>query len=170
VNGTAGVGTAGTSVTDSAFPEDKATVTSQLLTQNGRALQSLQTLSQALDTPATRTLLGKLRDEATTDAEAAVEQVLAKLEGLLQAVHYCQSELRRELESSQGSDSLRDRDHLPGALGRFITERESSPGFSWETFEDPIRGWVVKWKQMTAAGTVRGAGQLWEKPYAWMDD
>jgi len=159
-----------TTVSDSSFPGDRATITAQLLTQNGRALQYLQTASQTLDTPATRTLLSKLRSEATTDAEAAVEQVLAKLEGLIQAALYCQSELRRELENSQGKESIRDRDHLPGALGRFITERESSPGFSWETFEDPIRGWVVKWKQMTAAGTVRGAGQLWEKPYAWMDD
>jgi len=157
-------------VSDSSFPGDRATVTAQLLTQNGRALQSLQGISHAIDTPATRTLLSKLRDDATTDAEAAVEQVLAKLEGLIQAVHYCQSELRRELESAQGQESLSDRDHLPGALGRFITERESLPGFEWETYEDPIRGWVVKWKQMTAAGTVRGAGQLWEKPYAWMDD
>jgi len=157
-------------VNDSSFPEDRGAIAAQLLTLNGRALQALQALSQTLDTPATRTLLSKLRDEATTDAEASVEQVLARLEGLIQAMHYCQSELRRELENSQGRESLRDRDHLPGALGRFITERERSPGFSWETFEDPIRGWVVKWKQMTAAGTVRGAGQLWERPYAWMDD
>ena len=159
-----------TTVNDSSFPEDRGAISAQLLTLNGRALQALQTVSQTLDTPATRTLLSKLRDEATTDAEASVEQVLARLEGLIQAMHYCQSELRRELENSQGRESLRDRDHLPGALGRFITERESSPGFSWETFQDPIRGWVVKWKQMTAAGTVRGAGQLWERPYAWMDD
>ena len=157
-------------MSDSSFTEDRGAISLQLLTQNGRALQTLQTVSQTLDTPATRTMLASLRDETTTDAEAAVEQVLAKLEGLIQAMHYCQSELRRELENAQGGESLRDRDHLTGTLGRFVTERERTPGFSWETFEDPVRGWVVKWKQMTAAGMVRGAGQLWEKPYAWMDD
>ncbi len=156
-------------MTDTGFPSERTAICAQLLHHNGRALHFLQLAAREIDTPATRSLLARLRDEATTDAEAAVEQILHRLDALVQAVHYGQAELRRELENAQGGEAARGRDHLPGALGRFISERESQPGFSWEARQDPVRGWVVSWKQLTSSGTVRGAGHLSEKPYAWLE-
>ena len=53
---------------------------------------------------------------------------------------------------------------------RFLAERAQEPGFTYEVIQDPVRGWIVAWKEFTNRGTVRGYGQFCERPYAWLDD
>ena len=36
--------------------------------------------------------------------------------------------------------------------------------------QDPVRGWIIRWKEYTHRGTVRGYGQICERPYAWLED
>jgi hypothetical protein len=59
---------------------------------------------------------------------------------------------------------------MPAYLQRFLAERSQEPGFRYEVESDPVRGWIVSWKEYTNRGTVRGYGQFCERPYAWLDD
>jgi hypothetical protein len=60
--------------------------------------------------------------------------------------------------------------NMPAYLQRFLAERMDNPGFRYEVLHDPVRGWMVCWKEYTNRGTVRGYGQFCERPYAWLDD
>lgn len=60
--------------------------------------------------------------------------------------------------------------NMPAYLQRFLAERMDNPGFKYEVEHDPVRGWMVCWKEYTNRGTVRGYGQFCERPYAWLDD
>lgn len=60
--------------------------------------------------------------------------------------------------------------NMPAYLQRFLAERMDNPGFRYEVLHDPVRGWIVCWKEYTNRGTVRGYGQFCERPYAWLDD
>jgi hypothetical protein len=59
---------------------------------------------------------------------------------------------------------------MPPYLQRFLAERADAPGFSYEVRQDPVRGWMVCWKEYTTRGSVRGYGQFSQRPYAWLDD
>lgn len=60
--------------------------------------------------------------------------------------------------------------NMPAYLQRFLAERMDNPGFNYDVEHDPVRGWMVCWKEYTNRGTVRGYGQFCERPYAWLDD
>lgn len=60
--------------------------------------------------------------------------------------------------------------NMPAYLQRFLAERADYPGFTFEVAHDPVRGWMILWKEYTNRGTVRGYGQFCERPYAWLDD
>jgi hypothetical protein len=59
---------------------------------------------------------------------------------------------------------------MPAYLERFLAESSSQAGFSYEVIQDEVRGWVVCWKEYTHRGTVRGYGQFYERPYAWLEE
>ncbi len=61
-------------------------------------------------------------------------------------------------------------ENLPGRLARFLAERKDSRGFSYEVVQDAVRGWMILWKEYTDDGRIRGYGQFYERPYAWLDD
>ncbi|MGB1779265.1 MAG: hypothetical protein ACPHQP_06905, partial [Longimicrobiales bacterium] len=46
--------------------------------------------------------------------------------------------------------------NLPPYLQRFLAERAGQPGFSYQVVDDPVRGWIIQWKEYTTRGTVRG--------------
>jgi len=60
--------------------------------------------------------------------------------------------------------------NLPAPLSRFLAERSQYPGFKYKVIQDDVRGWVIRWKEYTHRGTVRGYGQFYERPYAWIYD
>ncbi|MDZ7779098.1 MAG: hypothetical protein U5R14_04055 [Gemmatimonadota bacterium] len=60
--------------------------------------------------------------------------------------------------------------NMPAYLQRFLAERVDHPGFHYDVLHDPVRGWMVCWKEYTNQGTIRGYGQFCERPYAWLDD
>jgi len=157
-------------VTEKSLPTMHGSISTQLLRHHERALHYLQLATTEVDSPVTQTLVERLRKGATTDVEAGIAQVVEKLEAAIHSMQYCQSELRKELAHTHEAPLSRDRERLPGALARFVAERDGSPGFTWKANQDPVRGWSVHWKQMTGAGTVRGAGKLYERPHAWVED
>ena len=157
-------------MSDVSLPSDRAAVCVQLLRQQDRALQLLQQARMEIDAPVTRSLLARIRGQASDEVEAGLNQAADTLGTAIQAVQYCQSELRRELITARGKPTSAVRDELPAALARFLAERASAPGFSYETAHDPVRGWVVHWKRVTGDGTVRAAGHLCERPHAWLDE
>ncbi len=60
--------------------------------------------------------------------------------------------------------------NLPATLARFLDERRELPGFTYEVLHDENRGWIILWKEYTQTGSVRGSGQFYERPYAWIDE
>lgn len=163
-------GTTSQSLTDEAAETlDSAKSYSQLLRQQERALAFLRRILDEVDAPMTKSLLGRVRVEAKGDVEEGVRQVVAKVEDAIRAVQYCESEIHRELVASEGGPDENAPANLPVALTRFLAERKDSPGFSFEMGQDPVRGWVIRWKELSEDGTVRGAGQFYERPYAWLE-
>lgn len=142
----------------------------QLLRQQGRTLQVLSDLKKEIDAPATRELIRRLRSTRGGAVEEAFTSVVKGVEDTLRAVHHCQSEIQRELARPLEELPEDGPDNLPPALIRFLAERSESPGFSYEVRRDENRGWVIHWKEYTERGTVRGSGQFYERPYAWIDD
>lgn len=157
-------------MTDSTGASEQAKVYSQLLRQQERALVLLRRILNELDAPMIRSLVKRMRSEATGDLEEGVIEVVAKVEDAIRAAQYCESEIHRELVASQGEQTPSAPSNLPVALDRFLAERRDSPGFTFEMGQDPVRGWVIRWKEYSEeTGTVRGAGQFYERPYAWLE-
>ena len=148
---------------------ETAKVYSQLLRQQERALGLLRRIIDEVDSPMTKSLLKRLRAETTGDLEEGVAEVVAKIEDAIRAAQYCESEIHRELVASLGEQASTGLADLPVILDRFLAERRDTPGFSFEMGQDPIRGWVIRWKEVSENGNVRGAGRFYERPYAWLE-
>lgn len=162
--------TPGLSASDEATETlDSSKSFSQLLRQQERARAFLQRILDEVDAPLTKSLLGRVRTESSGDVEEGVRGVVAKVEDAIRAVQYCESEIHRELVASEEEEDENAPANLPIALTRFLAERRDSPGFSFEMGQDPVRGWVIRWKELSEDGSVRGAGQFYERPYAWLD-
>ena len=152
---------------------DRAKACSQLLRQQERALDLLQRIMDEVDTAMTRSLVKRLRAaDARAEVESAVGDVVAKVEDAVRAVQYCESEIHRELLAAPGKPVAAPSGptNLPVALTRFLAERRDSPGFTYEMGQDAVRGWTIRWKEYSENGTVRGAGQFYERPYAWLEE
>ncbi len=157
-------------MSDSSPDAGKARVYSQLLRQQERAIGLLKRILDEIDAPMTRHLVKQMRSEATGELAEGVSEVVAKVEDAIRAAQYCESEIHRELVASQAEEVPAALSNLPVALDRFLAERRDSPGFSYEMGQDPVRGWVIRWKEYSEEhGIVRGAGQFYERPYAWLE-
>jgi hypothetical protein len=150
---------------------DRAKACSQLLRQQERALALLQKIIDEVDTAMTRALVKRVRAEAKGDVEKAVGEMVKRVDEALRAVQFCESEIHRELVATSGKTVPGGGpSNLPVALTRFLAERQDSPGFTYEMGQDPVRGWTIRWKEYSEKGTVRGAGQFYERPYAWLEE
>ena len=117
----------------------------------------------------TQALVREVR-RRTGDLEQGIVDVTAAVEEAIRTVKVWESEIRLALTSESGTVEVEGVENLPATLARFIAERQQLPGFSYEVVQDDVRGWVIRWKEMTSSGTVRGCGQFYERPYAWLDD
>lgn len=142
---------------------------SQLLRLNERLLLQLQRIADDLEAPGTQALVREVR-RRTGDLEQGIVDVTAAVEEAIRTVKVWESEIRLALTSEAGSVEVEGVENLPATLARFIAERKQLPGFSYEVTQDDVRGWVIRWKEMTSSGTVRGCGQFYERPYAWLDE
>jgi len=158
-------------VTDQTTPSESAVAASQLLSQQERALKTIQRIRDELDTAVTKALIKRLPKDSKTEAKESVLEVLSNVEDTLRAIQFCQSELHRELMIPQEKKKETEpgTDELPEAMLRFLANRQALPGFTHKLEHDAIRGWVIHWKEYTEKGTVRGSGHFYERPYAWLD-
>lgn len=99
-----------------------------------------------------------------TDIKTAVEESI-------RALKLSQSNIQTAVsDDADSSFEIEGIQNMPAYLQRFLAERAQEPGFTYGVEQDPVRGWIVKWKEYTNRGTVRGYGQFCERPYAWLDD
>ncbi len=143
---------------------------SQLLSLQERVLNHLEEARNDLNAPTTHEIVRDLRRTTGSPVAEQMSRVTRAVEDALRVVQLCQSELQRELVETPEAAGIDGIPNLPPVLRRFLAERAEAPGFEYEVDQDPTRGWVVRWKEYTEQGTVRGCGQFYERPYAWLDD
>ena len=134
----------------------------QLLGQFGRARDELVA-------PSTDSLLKQIKGRTGTAPD--LTELKTSVEEAIKALKMSQSRLQSGLtERAETAIHVDGIANLPAYLERFLAERAGQPGFSYRVDQDPVRGWIIRWKEYTHRGTVRGYGQICERPYAWLED
>lgn len=140
----------------------------QLLRLHERLLVQLQRTLEDLTSTQTTTLLRDIK--ARTGDEPDLTGITTSVEEAVRAIKLSQSTLRQAIMHHHEAVLVDGVTNLPPHLQRFLAERAQLPGFSYEVVQDEVRGWVICWKEYTSRGTVRGYGQFYERPYAYLDD
>ena len=142
----------------------------QLLRLHEQLLNQFTRAREALVAPGTSELLRDIKGRTgdapdLTSIKTAVEKAIRELK-------LSQSEIRAAVNDELDTSTFEIEGivNMPAYLQRFLAERSQEPGFTYEVEDDPVRGWIVSWKEYTNRGTVRGYGQFCERPYAWLDD
>ena len=143
---------------------------SQLLRIQERLLAMLQEALDEIGAPTTLGLLREIRNRTGTNALENFGQIANSVEGAIRDLKVFQSEIQKELLDKRSDLSVEGVSNLPAPLARFLAERTQNDRFSYEVRQDAVRGWVIAWKEYTAEGIVRGFGQFYERPYAWLDE
>jgi hypothetical protein len=143
---------------------------SQLLRIQERLLGMLQEVVDELGAPTTLTLLRELRRRTGSTAPESFGRVTSSVEGAIRELKVFESEIQKELLTDPSEISVEGVSNLPAPLARFLAERTQNPRFSYGVHQDSVRGWVISWKEYTEQGIVRGYGQFYERPYAWLDE
>jgi hypothetical protein len=144
---------------------------SQLLRMQERLLSQLLRVRDELVAPVTEGMLREIRNRTGSAPTEAVGEVISEVEEAIRALKLLESEVNAELLAEPGEEfSVDGISNLPAPLGRFLAERSQYPGFKYDVVQDEVRGWVIRWKEYTHRGTVRGYGQFYERPYAWLDE
>ncbi len=99
-----------------------------------------------------------------TEIKTAVEE---SIKALMLSQSHIQGAVTEDLDTSFEVEGIAN---MPVYLERFLAERAQEPGFRYDVQQDSVRGWIVSWKEYTNRGTIRGFGQFYERPYAWLDD
>lgn len=142
----------------------------RLLRVQARALQQLEGIRADLESPGTVELLRTLRSRTGSVLPDRIREVVATIEEAIRILKVAESQARVEYTSNPTDFSVEGLPNLPIPLARFVAERADAPGFSYELEQDLVRGWVIRWKEHSADGSVRGSGQFYERPYAWLDE
>ena len=140
----------------------------QLLRLHEQLLVQLQRVADELRSSNTTALLKEIR--AQTGTAPPLSDVTSATEEVIRALKLSESKVRRAVFESQANLKIEGLPNLPAHLQRFLAERAALPGFSYEVRQDEVRGWIIYWKEYTEKGTVRGYGQINERPYAWIED
>lgn len=143
---------------------------SQLLRIQERLLAMLQETLDEIGAPTTLNLLRKLRNQTGSKAPEDFGRIANSVEGAIRELKLFQSEIQNELLTDRVDVSVEGVSNLPAPLARFLAERSQNERFSFEVRQDPVRGWIIAWKEYTAEGIVRGFGQFYERPYAWLEE
>lgn len=142
----------------------------QLLRMHERLLTQLARVREEIDSPGTRQLLRDIRNRTGDSPEKNIADVIGAVEESIRALKLSESEIHLSLLDEHGDLEVDGVPNLPAPLARFLAERRELPGFTFEVQQDEVRGWVIAWKEYTTFGTVRGYGQFYERPYAWLDE
>ena len=142
----------------------------QLLRLHERLLKQLQVVLGELRAPSTTKILQAIKQRTGSTPAEAMGEVTTAVEEAIRACKMSEADLREDPFDNLGQVSVEGADNLPATLARFLAERSELPGFSYTVIQDENRGWIIRWKEHTEWGTVRGSGQFYERPYAWLED
>jgi hypothetical protein len=140
----------------------------QLLRLHERLRIQLQRVREELSSSQTETLIREIK--ARTGESPDLTAILGAVEEGLRALKLSQSGIRSAILEHHDLLAVDGVPNLPAHLQRFLAERAQLPGFTYEVIQDEVRGWVICWKEYTHRGTVRGYGQFYERPYAYLED
>jgi hypothetical protein len=143
---------------------------SQLLRIQERLLAMLQEALDEIGAPTTLNLLRQLRNQTGSKAPEDFGRIANSVEGAIRDLKLFQSEIQNELLDERSEITVEGVSNLPAPLARFLAERTQNERFSYEVRQDPVRGWIIAWKEYTDEGIVRGFGQFYERPYAWLEE
>jgi hypothetical protein len=143
---------------------------SQLLRIQQRLLGMLEEVADELGRSTTISLLRELRNRTGTTATESFARITTSVETAIRELQVFESEIQNEILASPSQISIEGIPNLPPTLVRFLAERSQNPMFSYEVRQDAVRGWVIAWKEYAGEGVVRGFGQFYERPYAWLED
>lgn len=142
----------------------------QLLRLHERLSTQLRRVRDELDTPELGQLLREIRSRTGSSPRETLVEVKASVEEALRTLAVAASDAHAALTHEGEELRLDGVGQLPPSLARFIAERARLDGFGYDVIQDDVRGWVVQWKEYTVDGRIRGFGQFYERPYAWLDD
>ncbi len=156
------------------FPSETQSKTTgeaaKLLHIYGRLLSQLELVREELRAPGTKALVRELRRRTGSETREEVADVSSAVEEAIRALKVSRSELESASVDLVTDARIDGVENLPATLARFLAERGRSPGFTYRVAQDEIRGWVMRWKEISENGVVRGCGQFYERPYAWLED
>jgi hypothetical protein len=150
-------------------PAPPGGATERILRQQDRIRQELLRLRADLDSPQARELRRGLRQGGRIELAEGLTEILESVEGALRSVRSLEGVLR----SPEGAGTRPYPDlpsELPLRLRQFLDDRRRKGRLEWTLRGDPLRGWVLRWKETTLEGNVRGSGRLYERPHAWIND
>ncbi|MEX2530440.1 MAG: hypothetical protein WD960_06665 [Gemmatimonadota bacterium] len=151
-------------------PEDPRLSYAQILRLQERLRQNLVQLRGDLDSPAVREITRVLEEREGSRVSRPLVRLRKILDEVIDAADDAARDVEAELLRTSQRRTARDGAELPGGLARFVDERASCSGFSFETGHDPERGCVLRWTETLENGEVRARGILHEIPYAWIGD
>ncbi len=141
----------------------------QLLRLHEQLLGQLSRARDELLAPGTASLVKQIK--VRTGSEPDLTDIKTSVEEAIRALKLSSSNIQTALtEEGDASYEVEGVSNMPAYLQRFLAERADQPGFSYEVLQDEVRGWMICWKEFTHRGTIRGYGQIAERPYAWLDD
>lgn len=141
----------------------------QLLRLHEQLLSQFVRSRDELLAPSTDRLVKQIKGQ--TGSEPDLAELKTAVEEAIRALKLSQSSLQSALlKTEDASFEVEGITNLPVYLQRFLAEHAGQPGFSYQVTEDSVRGWMIQWKEYTSRGTVRGYGQICERPYAWLED
>lgn len=142
----------------------------QLLRVHERLSTQLRRVRDELGTPELAKLLREIRARTGTAPKDPMVEVRGSVEEALRTLSVASSEAHSAITYEGEEPEIEGIAHLPRPLARFLAERTRLEGFQYQVLQDDVRGWVIRWKEYTADGHIRGFGQFYERPYAWLDD
>ena len=141
----------------------------QLLRLHEQLLGQFMRARDEVLAPGTDRLVKQIKGR--TGSEPDLTELKTAVEETIRSLKLSQSGLENAIiETADASYEVEGIQNLPAYLQRFLAEHAGQPGFSYEVQQDEVRGWMICWKEYTHRGTVRGYGQICERPYAWLED
>jgi acyl-CoA hydrolase len=142
----------------------------QLLRLHERLSTQLRRVRDELGAPELATLLREIGSRTGSSPTAPMVEVRSAVEEALRALSVAASEAQAALTHEDDPPHVEGIGELPPTLARFLAERQRLDGFEYEVLQDEVRGWMIQWREHTPEGQIRGFGQFYERPYAWLDE
>jgi hypothetical protein len=143
---------------------------SQLLRLHDRLGLQLRRIRDELEAPGTGALVREIVRRTGDTPGEPIADVLNSVEEALRTIKLASSQAQLALIDRHVVQDVDGVPNLPPSLARFLAERSESSHFGYDVRQDEVRGWVIRWKERTPDGGVRGCGQFYERPYAWLDE